>query len=63
MRALTLGRPAPVPTLAERLGKASDRLEALVREAHDARRPHGRTEQLLDDIDALGRTLRAIARG
>jgi hypothetical protein len=45
------------------LERASDELDRLRRIAGNDRRTHQATEQLLDQLDVLGRDLRLIARG
>jgi hypothetical protein len=57
-------RAAPAPVrLADCLDAAITRLSDLAIVAGNERRTHRQTEQLLDDVEAVARTLRTAARG
>lgn len=56
-------KPAPAPRLADVIDAAITRLSALHIIAGNDRRNHRQTEQLLDDVDAVGAALRIAARG
>ncbi|WP_156680058.1 hypothetical protein [Sphingomonas profundi] len=51
------------PSLVDRLRIAQERLDLIIRDAENDRRPHARTEQLLDDVHDLGTVMCRIARG
>ncbi|TVV75557.1 hypothetical protein [Sphingomonas solaris] len=50
-------------SLSEQISEQVDRLCSLAVVAADERRPHQRTEQLLDGLDEVGRACRRLGRG